>query len=82
MFIAITAESATIWVAAISAIGALFVALANNRLNRKAQEPIEGTYAAVNSGRMQRIEEAVFAIQSAVARLEGKISALEDRDKD
>ena len=68
-----------IWVAMIAALGALFVSIANNVQNRRAKEPIEGTYRAVNSGRMERIEAAVLETQKAVARLEGSIDMLEKR---
>ena len=72
-------------VAAITSIGALLVAIANNTLNRKAKKPIEGTYKAVNSGRMERMEDAVFDLCKQISTLEGKIDGLykeDDLDKE
>lgn len=66
----------TVLVAAITSIGALLVSLANNALGRKAKKPIEGTYAAVNSGRMERLEGAVFDLCKQVAALDGKIDSI------
>lgn len=66
----------TVLVAAITSIGALAVSIANNHLNRKAKKPIEGTYKAVNSGRMERLEAAVFDLCKQISTLDGKVDAL------
>ncbi len=77
-------EVASVIVAGIAAVAstitAIVVAVIQHR-QKKMRTPVEGTYAAVNSGRMERIESAVFEIKTDVATLAGEVAALK-RDTD